>query len=346
MRRLIPLALALALAFALSMSSTAAADEEPLFDELKRRYQSAPLKFGALVQAVGLYAVGDSTQPNDGFGLANFRLSLGGKLDESWGYFLQASFIKRPAILDAAIRYKRWSAAQFEIGAMKAPFSAEFLTSAARIDFVSRSQVITALAPGRQVGLQVKGMSSRGLGYAVGVVNGNGVSIANDDSQLMTVVRGTYSWSNSNASRRDLEAGINAYHSRDTDAPIGVPITGAFIAEGFSGERVAAGADIRLAVDRWLFASELVVSRFDPRGGARVEPYGYYVTMGFHMAENTQLLVRWDSFAGDGVIEDSDLVVLGLNYWPTTPTEVQLNAVFPTTGSRDPRFLVNVQVAF
>jgi hypothetical protein len=297
--------------------ATAAPAQEPLMDTLKNRFQSEPLALGAVVQVIGLYKSEDSAFVNNGFALANFRLSLGGKLDQGWGYFLQASFIKGPAFLDANVRYHRWSAISFDLGAFKAPFSAEFLTSAAGIDFVNRSQVVTLLVPGHQVGIVARGELSIGFGYALAAMNGNGLSISNDDDRLMTVGRVTYTDLFKDGS---VALGANAFQSQDTNAPIGVPITGNFIAEGFAGERAGYGADAWVAFRRWLAVAEIVGSRFDPRGGARVKPNCYYVTVGYDTTDNTQVLARWDRFEGAGAVADSDLIVLGLNYWPTSPT--------------------------
>jgi len=331
-----------ALALGLVAWAPAGAADEPLLRELTERFQSKPLALGALVQVVGVHQTGDSTLVESGFALANFRASLRGELDGGWGYYLQASFTKAPAFLNASVRFAPSPAAGFELGAAKAPFSAEFLTSAASIDFVNRSQVVTALSPGRQVGAIASGAAG-GFDWAVAAVNGNGLKIENDDGRLMAVAR--VRWSASSG-EDGVAVGAGAYHSRDTDAPIGVPITGDFLAEGFGGERRAAGADVRVTRGPWMVSGEGIVSRFDPRGGARREPSGFHVTAGWRPSERTQLLARWDSFAGDGAVADSDLAIFGLNVWPTAPTEVQLNLVFPAQGNRDPQVLANVQVGF
>jgi hypothetical protein len=179
----------------------------------------------------------------------------------------------------------------------------------------------------------------------LGAFNGNGLRITNDDDNLMTAGRLGFRRVNTDRSRL-VAFGVNGYHSKDTDAPIGVPITGDFIAEGYTGERLVGGADIRLEYDRWMMSSEVLAGRYDPRGSDRVEPWGYDVTLGYSFGPKVQALGRWDSFRSDGIIGDSEMVILGLNYWPTTPAEIQMNAELPTTGSRNPRLLVNVQVAF
>ena len=71
--------------------------------------------------------------------------------------------------------YKVTPAVRIDVGQFKSPFSYEFLTPSQSIDFVNRSQVVTALAPGRQLGAQIGFEWSEGrYGARVGVFNGNG----------------------------------------------------------------------------------------------------------------------------------------------------------------------------
>jgi hypothetical protein len=319
-------------------------DDEPLFEQLKASTRSEAFTVGALVQVVGTYTDPPAELEN-GFVLANVRLSFKGNLDRRWNYFIQTSFLSSPAVLDAALGFKAKPLLGLRFGAFKAPFSAEFLTSAASIDFVNRSQIVTALAPGRQIGLQLSGTAASGFGYAVSAYNGNGLTLVNDNNDLMTVARLFYKRGNTDNSRQ-LQGAVHVYHSIDENAPIGFRITGGSVLQNFTGERLAAGTDVRLTVSDWFAAAEAIGSRFDPRGSSRVEPFGYHVTTGLMVRPSTQLLARWDSIRFDGVADDSDVLVLGANHWPSAPTEVQLNVGFPTTGPRNIEVLANVQVAF
>ena len=113
-----------AIAF-VSMASSAYADE-PLLDEFKKHFNTEAFKIGALVQAVGVHETGDSALTNNGFGITNFRICLRGELDEGWGYLLQTQFAKAPALLDASVRFHRWTALGFEAGAFIAPGLSHF----------------------------------------------------------------------------------------------------------------------------------------------------------------------------------------------------------------------------
>jgi hypothetical protein len=322
-------------------SNTVRAEDQPVFDELQQRIKSRAVNLGALLQVVGDGAPSSWSGVNSGFVLANFRASLSGELDRGVSYMLQTSFLKSPAILDARLSVTAPGEARLSGGAFKAPFGAEFLVSAADIDLVNRSQAVTLLVPGRQVGFSVAGPFLGRFRYDIGAFNGNGIRILNDDDNLMGAARIT---ARAGEGTRTLLFGVNGFASDDNDAPIGVPITGDFLAEGYTGTRSAFGGDVRLERDEWLIASEWIWARFDPRGGDRVEPWGYHVTLGYKPREDSQLLVRWDSVTPDGVLADSDQLILGANWFPSTPTEVQLNLVVPTSDSRGVRLLLNAQI--
>ena len=57
---------------------------------------------------------------------------------------------------------------------MKVPVSAEWLTSAAKTDFIARSLLASALAPGRDWGVKLSGEPLPRLSYQVGVFAGDG----------------------------------------------------------------------------------------------------------------------------------------------------------------------------
>jgi hypothetical protein len=77
-----------------------------------------------------------------------------------------------------------------------------------------------------------------------------------------------------------------------------------------------------------------------------MEPWGYHATAGWSATPRSQVLVRWDRLQGGGAAW-RDQVAFGWNLWPTSPTEVQVDYVVPTTGSpSDHQLLVNFQVGF
>jgi phosphate-selective porin len=72
-------------------------------------------------------------------------------------------------------------------GNMKVPVSAEWLTSAAKTDFVERSLASDTLAPGRDWGVTITGEPAKSLGYQFGVFAGDGRT---DESRSETTLAG------------------------------------------------------------------------------------------------------------------------------------------------------------
>ncbi len=324
-------------------SATAVAQDEPLLDSFQRRFKTEPLNIGLLLQVVGDFQPDRSFAGENGFSVANFRLNMRGNLDGGFGYMLQTSFTRSPAILDAALRYEAAPALTVTAGAFKAPFSSEFLTSAADIDFVNRSQVVSALVPGRQIGVQASGRAGdSGLHYAVGAFNGNGVTAnGNDDDDLMYVGRVTAERVPETADDVQIRGGAHVAWSRDRNATLG----GGFV-RGFNGERALFGADLRLTHRRWLASGEFVWSHLDFEAAPNANPFGSHLTLGYFVRGRDHVLARWDRFLPDGVAADSDLLILGYNHYPTGPTELQVNWIFPTRESFDnQQILINIQIS-
>lgn len=78
-------------------------------------------------------------------------------------------------LYQAWLNARYWDAVQVKIGQYKQPFSMEELGSSRFINFTERSYV-TQLVPGVDRGIQVHGVPTKGITYAVGMFNGIGVN--------------------------------------------------------------------------------------------------------------------------------------------------------------------------
>lgn len=106
------------------------------------------------------------------------RLRVG--LDVAWGRLvLQAQADPhedgRSVLKDAYAELRFGKAFRLRGGHFKVPVSPEFLTSAARTDFVERTMLASELGPGRDLGVMIHGEVQR-LQYQVGVFDGDGWS--------------------------------------------------------------------------------------------------------------------------------------------------------------------------
>ena len=231
----------------------------------------------------------------------------------------------------------------FVIGAglFKAPFSREFLTYAADIDFINRAQVVNILAPKRQIGVELSGwIIQNTLKYNAGLFNGNGYSsTANDNNELLSVARISFylKWLELNQGNNQFEIALDYAHSKDEKV-----FMGDLFPTAFRGDRELIGADFRLIYNRFLLSGEFITATLKPVNANKIEPSGYQVTFGYTLNKSYQFLVRIDSFTPDNTTgQDSDLLILGCNFFPSSPAELQLNYIVPINDDTQNKQLFN-----
>ncbi len=323
-----------------------ASTSEPLYKQFIENFQKPYFSVGFLQQTVADFQIERHLAGQNGFSIANFRLKIFGEFDGGFGYYLQTNFVKQPAMLDARIYYRFSPALRINAGLYKAPFSGEYLISAASIDFVNRSRAVTALVPGRQIGIMVDGqLEKKTFTYQLGIFNGNGSRAnGNENNNFMYVGRLLFEKSIPLNSEENLQVkiGVNAAVSRDSLLNFG-----ALYLSQFTGTRRLLGADVRLTAAGLLLAGEYLWSRFDPENGTCRSPRGYYLTLGKMITPKSQLLFRWDSINGDGLFSADDWFILGFNWWPTGVSEIQLNYIINTRNFhfKKNQILINFQIA-
>lgn len=321
-----------------------AQDDEPEFARLVAQFQRPYLSIGTLLQTVADFQLERSLTGNNGFSVDNFRLKLSGEVDKGFGYVLQANFASSPAVLDAFLTYRASSLVLLQAGQSKAPFSGEFLTPASTIDFVNRSQVVTALAPGRQIGAQLQiARPDASLGIRLGVSNGNGTAPNGNDSGHLLYVARIFAAPDLGDGDRRLTLGVNVGRSEDQGAAFGSGFR-----TSFTGTRTLFGADLRMTAGRQLLAGEIIVANLDPTPGPAVDPWGWHLTAGRMFTDRVQGLVRWDAFDADDLTGRRDLIVLGVNVWPTQVTEFQFNYLVDLDAADfdNHQLLINMQFGF
>lgn len=328
----------------LSVNLFAENKQEPLYKAFNEQFKKDYLSVGMLMQFVFDHQQDRIFPGNNGFSVANMRFKLNGHLDKGFGYVFQAKLDKSPAILDAYMSHKIHHLLKLTIGQKKAPVSAEYQISAAGIDFVNRSRVVTKLTPGRQIGLQLSGESrNEKLRYIVGLSNGNGTSASNDDNDYMISGRIELQSVNKTKDVRFI-FGMNGAYSEDGNVTL---LDGNM--PNFEGKRSITGADFRLNYKDWLLAAEYLMARLEHQAGPTWEPSGYYFTAGYMIKENVQALIRLDTYDpdGSGGIPSNSWIVTGLNFWPTSVSELQVNYIIDTDNSdiKNHQILINVQIA-
>ena len=241
-----------------------AADQEPLVEQFNSKFKRGYFDLGAMFQYELDWQPRRTMPGHSGFSVANARLKVSGRLDNGFGYLLQANFANVQGLLDAAIRYKLNQYIAFDIGQFKSPFSREYLLSPAVIDFVNRSRVADVLAPKRQIGVQLKTtIPSVPVNINVGIFNGNGFSQnSNDNEHYLVAARANYVAVSSELSH--LEIGINGANSRDSTVRIGQELN-PFVYEPlfFTGQRTLWGADFTYRYQNFMLTGEYIHGMFN-----------------------------------------------------------------------------------
>jgi len=313
-------------------------DFEKFRDQFKKEYFSV----GGLLQTVGDYQF-ERIAGENGFSVGNARLKVYGEFDNKFGYQLQTNFVSSNALLDANMYYNLTPNFSIKAGLFKTPFSYEYLTGAAATDFVNRSSAVNQLAPKRQVGFQLQGDVVDGkLKYSAGMFNGNGFgSNQNDDDRFLYTARIEANSGVGSGLQDGFMMGLNATYEQSESAT-----TGAGLLSQVAGEQLLVGADTRISYNKMMLAGEFIYSTINADAGAEYNPFGYYVTGGYFITPEAQILARWDYFDGDFIGVSSESVVGGINIFPSDFFEVQLNYIYPLDLDAEfSQILVNLQIA-
>ena len=326
---------------------------DSLYQQFAARFKKSYFSIGALIQTRFDFQSENSQAMNNGFEISRLRFRLSGEMDRGHGYFIQANFLRSPAILDAKIYHRISNALTIDFGMFKAPFSREFLTGSANLNFIKRAQAVDALVPGRQIGLHARGwIKENVLSYAAGVFNGNDIGEnENDNDNFLYAMRLVYSGKQiihiASTSREEnlskFEFGISAAYSKDKDVTIGNGLV-----SGFAGKRLLLGGDFSSTHDKLVLSAEAIYAKLDPSSGDTSHPFGFYLTAGYKLSQTSQILIRCDGFDADDLQLDSDLIVLGYNYWSTRVTKFQINYTIPTGDHviKGSKILLQTQLGF
>jgi hypothetical protein len=328
--------------------SAAQTTDEPLLDLLAQNFRTRALRLGAYFQVLGDYQEERTlAEGQNGFTIPRARISLRGELDRKLAYTIEADLARSPALNDAVLRANLSSGFGVDMGQFKPPFSGERLQSTSTLEFINRSQIVTALAPSRNIGVQMRGaLGTTGLRYAAGMFNGNGQrSLTNDNEEFMYAGRVTLRVNpfDSSAPSSGIEIGVNGLTSRDAAVSLGYGL-----GSTFSGERTMFGADLRAEHGVVIVTAEYIGARLDNAVEDLVsKPHGYQASLTLKLSAANRVHGRWDSIQSDGLRTDRDLGILGWSHQISTPAKFMFNYVFPSAeGAKRHRVLTQMQLVF
>ncbi|WP_419162315.1 porin [Candidatus Palauibacter sp.] len=330
--------------------------------------EAPPVDVGGLLR-VGAHAQADSTHEPDGFRLFDARLRVGGQIGIVFDYYFQARYDADDDALklwDAAATLPLIPEMELTFGLFKPLFGLEATQTRGALSFLDRSQASTAIAPGRQLGMQGGGSALDGrLTYGAGMFNGNGRSVTNDGDNYMFTSRVQFNSIGTVAFYDDLvvQAGASIGYSSDTSAPLGKgivtgdPTAAPHITSDFAGDRVFWSADLRVTYRQWALTGEYLRAEYDldatPGGGmpAETDAYGGYLELGYRAWGALEGVVRYDSFQ-PALGDDRDFMVFGMNVYPGYYARFSLQYASALNDSpsaptlADRQFIFLVQVDF
>ena len=125
------------------------------------------------------------------FALAHAEVILeGSAVARVFEFRLQVDGAEPRAVKDAYVRWRISQAVAVRAGQLKVPFGLQRQVWSAELEFVDRSAATTAFSLERDVGVMLEGRPFAGRArYEVGVLNGSGAGVPNDNLDMAYVAR-------------------------------------------------------------------------------------------------------------------------------------------------------------
>lgn len=322
------------------------------------------------IEPIGLVRAGLRIEPEEsprttGFDLFDARLGIVGGFGSILEYIVHGGLETREGeqeieFLDVALAVTFMPELHFDVGLYKAPFSQEELLLKPDIKLESRAQAVSAIAPGRQIGAGLSGsFLEERLEYGVGLFNGNGKSVENDNGSFLYSGRVQFNTVGPRSFREEFvfQMGGNAAFSRDSAVDLssmgGSPVAVEELLE-FRGDRFLWGLDLHSSYRGFFFDAEFLRARLEPVGPeGGVDPLiaqGGYVQGGYQFLGGfLEGLLRYDTFDPiDG--EDRDYLLIGANLYYLYHFRFELQYAIgladaaPTSNLADGQFLFFLQL--
>jgi hypothetical protein len=295
--------------------------ETERIEALRDMVKSESLNLSMLIHSRGVFSFNENGTRT--LTVPNARLKVDGKLDGGFSYNLQFDATSDNILLDAIIAYAINERTNFAVGAQKPGISYEFLTAPHKLDFVTRSFIVTALAQNRELGARLSGDFSNEFNYSVGIFNGNRLG-ANDNNKFYYVGRLGY---NSSSEDGSLVVGVNAAYGEQSNAQLS-----AGILPNIDGERFIYGGDLRFENATFIFASEVLAADLDYIGFTEQDNvFGVHVTGGYKLSERSRVLLRFENLDSEllGPFVNQERLVFGFSHFPTKQTGFRINYNLP-----------------
>jgi phosphate-selective porin len=248
----------------------------------------------------------------DSFSVKRARLSFAGEFLKNVRFKLQIDAVKSPVLVDAQLDFVLSPTASFRVGQFKVPFSQESLLSAAEIDTINRSQPVTKLSPGQDIGSSGRDIGATFFGkysiveYTAGFFNGAGINKTDTNEQKDLAVRFLLR----PAGFLSIAASFyDGHYSEKADAP--------------AVARKRTGFETAVVHNAFSLKGEFILAKDDT-----TSKQGWYLQGGyFVLAKTLQAIVKYDSYDKDKNVagDRSHLFTLGMNWYLTEKTRLMVN---------------------
>lgn len=265
----------------------------------------------------------------DGFDIRRARLDVKGVISPYWSYRVQFDLAGTPKLIDAYAELKLNDYFNFTIGQAKIPFSIENLASSYKLDLIDRSQVVEALVArgkdvggnqnGRDIGVQLGGTILKVkdrpvVDYRLGIFNGKGVNVADDNNDKDYAARLILH----PVSGLDISG---ALYNGTRFVPAVTTGTNPTPSKNVNRDRY--GFDLSYTLKNLTLSSEYIHGKDD-----QTNREGYYVKAGYYLLPKIfQLVAKYDFYDSDlsKVSNASTWYVFGANYFFTSNALLQVN---------------------
>jgi phosphate-selective porin len=259
----------------------------------------SPVKLSGYIQE--RYVGSNQAGFNDGLDARRVRFTFTGQATPKWDFkthfdlagsrkgqtgATSTALFSKPLLLDAVAGLKLNPRSRLQIGQFKVPFGSENAASGNDFELINRSTVTEALVPGRDIGangrdigIQLGGSATAGrnsgqVEYALGVFNGAGINTGDDNDGKD--VAGRLAW---RPALPGLTLGADLYDGRKG-------------ANNTARDRQ--GVDVLFQRAPWFARAEHIWAK-----DGSVKKRGYYGTLGYTVAPQTQAAIRYDHLDPD-----------------------------------------------
>lgn len=321
------------------------------------------------------------------FRLRRVRLSVDGTLFKGLTYKIQGDFSRSPMLVDAYLKYKVCNGFAIQVGQFKLPFSIESPINPVNLEIFDYGESVQKLvgygdvcgvgALGRDIGVMIsgnlfpvkgeEGIKYHVVDYALGLFNGNGATIIDNNNRKDIV------------GRLEVHPGLKAltlsgsyYHGLYRNATVEDQIESNGLAAGKvafpNGIRNRWGAGIQYNDGKLVLRGEYFSGKTGCKIGGLAEQgnpivldhiqysNGYYAVAGYNFGlgkEKSQKfmpVLRYEHFTADkAVVGGTNWYTAGINYWPLKSVNCKLDYSFiqqKANGTNSHRIVAMVSYKF